>query len=46
MLLVKKSKIVLAPLSTYTIPFQFTPHSMTVVRAVLIVSMSKTVSLP
>jgi len=42
LLLVKKPKVVLPPLTSYTIPFQFTPHSMTLVKAVLLVSMTKT----
>jgi len=40
-LLVKKPKVVLPPLSNYTIPFQFTPHSMALVKAVLVVKMSE-----
>eukprot|EP00826_Nyctotherus_ovalis_P038520 TRINITY_DN3612_c0_g1_i6.p1 TRINITY_DN3612_c0_g1~~TRINITY_DN3612_c0_g1_i6.p1 ORF type:complete len:1173 (+),score=401.21 TRINITY_DN3612_c0_g1_i6:253-3771(+) len=40
-LLVKKPKVVLPPLSNYTIPFQFTPHSMALVRAMLVVKMSE-----
>eukprot|EP01022_Parablepharisma_sp_SALTPOND_P034835 TRINITY_DN931_c0_g1_i1.p1 TRINITY_DN931_c0_g1~~TRINITY_DN931_c0_g1_i1.p1 ORF type:complete len:1690 (-),score=186.44 TRINITY_DN931_c0_g1_i1:61-5130(-) len=42
MLLTTKPKVVLPPLSSYAIRFQFAPRSMTLAKAVLMVSMSKT----